>query len=450
MKKIALLAIISIFNFQLSILQAQQTYYIQEVPYNVNEIRLEGSVRLIVKSTDGHMALQTLCREQVASVKNGRLTIPDSRYDVILLLPEGRSMTFNVEDHAYLLFQGSFGKRQQLTINTEDYASANFSGSLADSMWAVTLNLRAEDHSQINSEIRQCCFHFYFVSNDYARISLACQQEKYEEGFESRVQSISIDDNAHIDYVYCHGDSVEPFKRENQEIVRITQEKLNEVKANERASGNEKKRSFWRWRDVELHFAWGFHNWGSDMWSGFEGVDGDAAIRTSFNNIQLSVNYPLVGTRHLGLFVGLGLEWDKYKFNGNDITFSATPNPYTFVDGGDPTCSSWLNTRYVVVPLTLKFYLWHDWSLSLAALPGIHWSGSHTGLRREYDTDLEERTDYDQSVNRFINPYKLDLRATLSYESIGLYLQVPTMSTFRNTVQDLYPIKFGLYWNIFD
>lgn len=447
MKKIFAIVIVSLLTSHFSLSQAQQTYT-QEVPYNVNEIRLEGSVRLIVKSTTGDMALQTMSRDQVASVKNGRLTIPDSRYDVTLLLPEGRSMTFGVEDHAYLLFKGSFGKRQQLTIHTEDYASANFSGSLADSMWAVTLSLHAEDHSQINSEIRQCCYHFYFVSHDYARINLACQQEKYEEGFESRVQSISIDDNAHIDYVYCHGDSVDPFKHENQEIVRLTQEKLDEVKAGERPAESKKKKSIWRYRDVALNFAWGFHNWGTDMFNGFEGVDGDASIRTSFNNIHLSVNYPLVGTRHFGFYIGLGLEWDKYKFEGKDITFNTTTNPYTFVDGGDPTCTSWLNTRYVILPLTFRFDLWHDWSLTFAAIPGIHWGGSHTGLRREYTTDLEERTDYDQSVNKYINPYKLDLRATLSYESFGLYFQVPTMSTLRSSAQDLYPIKFGLFLTI--
>ena len=100
------------------------------------------------------------------------------------------------------------------------------------------------------------------------------------------------------------------------------------------------------------------------------------------------------------------------------------------------------------MPLTFRFDLWHDWSLTLAALPGIHWSGSHTGLRREYVTDLEERTDYDQSVNKYINPYKLDLRATLSYENIGLYLQVPTISTLRSSSQELYPIKFGLFLTI--
>ena len=462
MKKIffAIALLLSALHSPFSTLSAQT--YTQEVPSQVSEIRLEGNVNLMVKSTDGEMMLQTPGKYQVASVKNSRMTISDGTYTTTLLLPVGRSMTFVAEDNSSLVFVGSFGKRLQFTVHTEDHARALFSGSLTDSVWAVKLTLQAEDYSQIHSEVRMINYGFEVLPEDYAHITIDCFQERYEPGMESRSQTVRTCKNCVVNWNYCYEDTIENVGSDSryaqyvrdrkQQAVQRRDSVMTEMRHRSPSSSDagQKKRSFWHWRDVELHFAWGFHNWGSDMWSGFEGVDGDAAIRTSFNNIQLSVNYPLVGTRHLGLFVGLGLEWDRYKFTGNDVTFSTTTNPYTFVDGGDATCTSWLNTRYVVVPLTLKFYLWHDWSLSLSVLPGIHWSGSHTGLRREYDTDLEERTDYDQSVNKFINPYKLDLRATLSYESIGLYLQLPTLSTFRSTTQDLYPIKFGLYWNVFD
>ena len=448
MKRIALLAIISIFNFHFSISHAQQTYT-QQVPDQVTEIRLEGAARLLVKPTDGETRLQCMNKYVVASVKNNRMNIPDSRHDVTLFLPAGRSMTFKVEDHANLLFIGSFGKRQYLTIETQDYATATFSGSIADSMWAVTLTLKAHDHSLIYSEIRLANHNYYIGSFDYSRISIACFKTINEPDVETRVQSISFDPEnkfAHVDWNYCDGDTVRPLGPQGKAFADAVQTKL--VHSTFPPAKEEKKKSIWRHRDAALNFAWGFHNWGTGMFNGFEGVEGDAAIRTSFNNIQLSVSYPIIGTRHFGFYVGLGLEWDKYKFEGKDIAFNTSTDPHTFLDGGDATCTSWLNTRYVVMPLTFRFDLWHDWSLTLSALPGIHWSGSHTGLRREYTTDLEERIDYDQSVNKYINPYKLDLRATLSYEGIGLYFQVPTMSTMRSTVQDLYPIKFGLILTI--
>ena len=433
MKKILFLLFLSPFTFHLSPSLAQHTYT-QQVPDLVNEIRLEGNVRLIVKSTTGEMALQTITQAKVASLKNSRLTIAGSQYDVTLLLPEGHQMTFNVEDNAYLLFMGSFGKRQFLSVHTEDNSSATFSGTDSDSLWAVTLNLKAEDNSSITSEISLHCFNLNLDADDFSRIQLShCIKTVNEPNLTSRTQSAYRSDNAHLEFSHCDLDS----------IALLTYGKHYTPKADD-----DKAKSIWRHRDVALNFAWGFHNWGSSQFNGFAGVDGPAAIRTSFNNIQLSVDYPFIGTRHFALYVGLGLEWDKYKFEAKDITFNTAVNPHGFSDGGDPSCTSWLNTRYVVLPLTLRFDLWHDWSLTLTALPGIHWSGSHTGLRRHYSTDLEDRTDYDCSINKHINPYKLDLRATLKYDLFGLYFQVPTMSTFRSSVQELYPIKFGLSFTI--
>lgn len=460
MKKTLLLAIISIFNFQIS--QAQQTYT-QQVPDEVSEICLSEYSRLMVKPTSGPMMLQTYKQYQVATVKKGRLTIPGSSTDLTLLLPEGRSIAFVAEDYSNLTFVGSFGKRPKLTVHTKDYASALFSGSLADSVWAVNISLQAEDYSQIHSEVRMMQFGFEVLPEDYAHITIDCFQERNEPGMSSRSQTVRKCANCIVNWNYCYNDTVENVGGDtsyaryvNDSKTRVLQRHdslKSEVYArnshrHSSYDGRQKSRSIWRHRDVALHFAWGFHNWGTSMFNGFGGVDGDAAVRTSFNNIQLSVDYPLVGTRHFGFYVGLGLEWDKYKFEANEVSLSTSTDPYAFADGGDQSCSSWLNTRYVVVPLTFRFDLWHDWSLTFSALPGIHWGGSHTGLRREYDTDLEDRTERDQSINKYINPYKLDLRATLSYDNIGLYFQLPTMSTFRSSVQELYPIKFGLILTI--
>lgn len=456
MKKTLLLVIITIFNFQIS--QAQQTYT-QQVPDEVSEIRLSEYSRLMVKPTSGPMMLQTYKQYQVATVKKGRLTIPGSSTDLTLLLPEGRSIAFVAEDYSNLTFVGSFGKRPKLTVHTKDYASALFSGSLADSVWAVNISLQAEDYSQIHSEVRMMQFGFEVLPEDYAHITIDCFQERYEPGMSSRSQTVRQCSNCIVNWNYCFSDTVEnvggdtaysQYIRDQRSRVKQQGDSVKNAMSSRQPNrsysydGEQRSRSVWRHRDVALHFAWGFHNWGTSMFNGFEGVDGDAAVRTSFNNIQLSVDYPLVGTRHFGFYVGLGLEWDKYKFEANEVTLNTSTDPYAFSDGGDQSCSSWLNTRYVVVPLTFRFDLWHDWSLTLSALPGIHWGGSHTGLRREYDTDLEDRTERDQSINKYINPYKLDLRATLSYENIGLYFQLPTMSTFRSSVQELYPIKFGL------
>ncbi len=313
-------------------------------------------------------------------------------------------------------------------------------------MWAVELRLSAYDYSIIRSDIILACYHFYFLAHDYARLDLACQKEKYEPGFESRIQSISRDENAYANWNYCYGDSIRNVDAENMMCAKVTKKQMLEARAARRMSEDNKKPSFWRHRDVALNFAWGFHNWGTTPLNGFAGVEGAASVRTSFNHVHLSINYPLIGTHHTGLYVGLGLDWDKYKFTTPEVLLD--PNPTAFGDGNNDACSSRMLTRYVMVPVTFRLDLWHDWHLSIAALPGIHWGGSHTGIRREYNTDLSYTLVKDQNANKYVNPYKLDLRATLSYEDFGLYLQTATLSTMKNGFQELYPIKFGLFINI--
>jgi hypothetical protein len=324
MKKITLIALVSIFNFQFSI--AQQTYT-QPIPRQVTEIQYSPSTRVTSVTQSGESAIVVDSDTVVATVKRNVMTIMPYVKDVKILL--------NEKEHP------------------------------------VTLVLIPE------------------VTAVYTKSNLIARE----------------------------GDKPD----------------------------DDKPRSIWRSRDVKLDFAWGFHNWGTTMLNGFEGVEGDAAIRTSFNHIHLSVNYPLIGTRRFATYIGLGLEWDKYKFTGHDITFNTAAEPYAFADGGDPSCTSWLNTRYVILPVSFRFDFGRggDWSLTLSAIPGIHWGGSHTGLRRERITDLEERLDRDQSVNKYINPYRLDVRLMLQYESIGLYFQMPTLSTLRSNSQELYPLKFG-------
>ncbi len=434
MKKI----FIALSTLALTLLASAQNLYTQTVPDQVSTIRVEDHTRLTVKPSEGEFHLLTATASPVATIKGSNMMISSPANDITLLLPPGRSIAFHVEDHANLIFSGNFDKRQRLSVRTEDYASALFTGSLADSLWAVDLNLRADDYSLIRSEIRLVSYNFEFVAKDYSRINLDCQQNKYEPGFDTRTQTVFRDEHATLQYNYCNSDTARAFSTRDSTLASITQGKLRSVE--KPAAELEKKRSFWRHRDVALNFAWGFHNWGTEPLKGFAGVDGPADARTSFNHVHLSVDYPLIGTRHTGLYIGLGLDWDKYKFSTPDVVF----DNLAFRSGTDGAVESRLLTRYVVVPLTLRVDLWHGWRLTLSALPGIHWSGSHTGLRREFENDQMEGLVKDQSVNKHINPYKLDLRATLNYEGIGLYFQTATLSTMRDGCEPLYPVKFGI------
>lgn len=196
--------------------------------------------------------------------------------------------------------------------------------------------------------------------------------------------------------------------------------------------------------DMNLDFAWGFHNWGKERFNGLAGTDDDAAVRTSFNHILLTFNYPVLTSRRVALYAGLGMEWDKYKFHRGDIHFDQTAEPYHFVNGTVANSESRLLTRYVILPIALKFDLGRHWKAELAAIPGIHWSGSHTGLRRDITSGDDETNIKDFSVNKFIAPYKLDARIAVQYRSVGVYFQASMLSAFKGSCDELFPVKFGI------
>ena len=195
---------------------------------------------------------------------------------------------------------------------------------------------------------------------------------------------------------------------------------------------------------TNLDFAWGFHNWGTDRLNGLAGMDGDAAVRTSFNHILLTLNYPVVYSKHVALYAGLGLEWDKYKFHRGDIHFDLTAEPYHLTNGTVANSESRLLTRYVILPIEVKFNLGRHWKLGLAAIPGLHWSGSHTGLRRDITSGDDEVNIKDYSINPYIRPYKLDARISLQYRSLGLYFQASMLPAFKGSCDELFPVKFGI------
>ena len=201
-----------------------------------------------------------------------------------------------------------------------------------------------------------------------------------------------------------------------------------------------------RW-STHLDFAWGFHNWGSSPLSGLAGSDGDAAVRTSFNHILLTLNFPVLISRRVALYAGLGLDWDKYKFHDGTVVFAhSQANPALQSRHLTPVNSpeSRLLTRYVVLPVSVCFDLGRHWKLELAAIPGLHWSGSHTGMRHDYSYEQEEFHIKDYHINRHINPFKLDTRVVVRYRSLGLYLQAAMLNAFRNTADELYPVNFAI------
>ena len=433
---------------------AVQAQRVQPLPDKVKEIRIESRQRLTVVSGDENRIETNSDKNGIAKVTGGRMTISSGAGDVTLRLAPWRSMTFRAEDYSTIEFSGSFDNRESLTIEAEDYAQVTFAGDTTDTVRAVTLTLRAEDFSRITSNVILQQYNYELSPADYSRIVLAGMDQMHPAdgtNWGNRSQSISISDHGKFYRGRCtNGSTVyaTEYPEDDDLAARVTVDATDRVAdiARDMAKGAEskKKQSYWSSGDFYARFAWGWHNWGDEMLSGFGGVEGPSEVQTSMSNMQLEFNFTLAENRWIGLSAGLGLEWNRYKFTGSEVLWDNTTAPYHLALGTDPNCTSSLKTRYVTLPLTIIIGDRDEWHLELAALPGIGWTGNNTGLRRQYGSGSGSRTDKDYTINRSLAPYKLDVRAAVMHDGIGVFFQVATLSAFKDGCQELFPVKFGI------
>ncbi len=428
---------------------------VQPVPETVQEINIEGRQKLRIVAGDETRLETSSDRNNIARVRGQgtRMVVSSGGDEVTLRLAPWRSIRLHAEDYSTLEFSGSFDSRENLTVETEDYAQATFLGDTTDTVRAVTLTLRAEDFSRITSNVILQQYNYELSPADYSRIVLAGMDQMHPaDGTDwgNRSQSISISDHGKFYRGRCtNGSTVyaTEYPEDDDIAARVT------VDATDRAvdfardfmanAGDKKakKKITWSSGDFFMRFAWGWHNWGNTTPSGFGGVQGPAELTTSMNNVQLEFNFSFVECRWFSIDAGLGLEWNKFKFAGNEVLWDATATPNAFAIGADPNCSTRLKTRYVTLPLTVMLGDRDDWHLELTALPGLGWTGDNTGLRRQYGNTNKEK---DYSINRSLAPYKFDVRASVMYKAIGVYFQVATLSAFGDYCQELFPVKFGI------
>ena len=376
-----------------------------------------------------------------------------SRLDrtVQIHLNPGTVTRIEATGNSEVTLQGSFHFPGTLELVGDDAATIIAKNGF-DTLYADCMVVSLADVSRLNAHSRLKMRNLDFAVKDYSRLK-AFVIEPIGDSDGTRLNfSNTLYASIHIGHRIQNGEKLilDPEEEENfwstaddaldlGGLSDLDADALSDVvrKIKLRSS----KRYSW---GANLDFAWGFHNWGKDRFNGLAGTDGDAAVRTSFNHILLTFNYPLLYSRHVALYAGLGLEWDKYKFHRGDIHFDQTAEPYHFVNGPIANSESRLLTRYVILPIEVKFNLGRHWKLALAAIPGLHWSGSHTGLRRDITSGDDETNVKDFSVNPYIAPYKLDARISVQYRSLGVYFQTSMLPAFKDSCDELFPVKFGI------
>ena len=397
----------------------------------VHTIRVEDNVTLKVYPGD-KTQLEVSNNLAVAQISNGVMSMEGNTSAVLRLNPADRIISFTAEDHASILFSGPFDfGDEQLVITTEDNAKVEFNETLAGTLNAGYVILKAQDNSRIHSELPLSVNAYNFEVVDNACIEVpAVDRKPVKDSTVDRSAQLTVLDNGKLVI--------------GEEVIRATSLPFHFKRVKNKAS-----------RDFEANWSWGFNNWGDTP---FGNIDGDAEVTYSFLNVGFSLDYPLVNTPHFGLYAGLGVEVNRYHFREHLVC--ATPTgfqqpsamypAYATITTGTPDPNNWDSyffTAAIVVPITFSFEPWKydDFCIRLTALPGINVNGY---LSQEYESKSTTLTVRDKDVSKRLNPFVLDARLALFYSSIGVYVQMSTQKLFKSDFQDIYPVKFGLIWSI--
>lgn len=198
---------------------------------------------------------------------------------------------------------------------------------------------------------------------------------------------------------------------------------------------------------VGFRFAWGFNNWGEGLFGNYGKMPGGYSIRTSFSSYQLELAYYPVREKHWCFGVGLGYESDIYRFNNKHVVIGGPDGlgyrtfevPYAnpCLDG-----KTRLVTRYVNVPLTVKWSPEGNFVMGFTLLPGINYTGKNTGMKYEQESE-GERYYVQSSEASVMSMFKCDARLTLGWRCLQIFGQVTTTSITTGMDRKCYPIKFG-------
>lgn len=420
---------------------------VQPLPDEVMEVWVDNSQ--VLRVVPGSESLLEIGSESVniAKVKGSRMHIDAGSEEVTLRLAPGRNISLHAEDYAKIYIIGKSAKFEDLNISMEDYSIASIEGTENDTLQCFSMRMHTEDFSSISSTAIIKYVEYDLQADDFSRINLVgIDQMPNPRGMEITTRrAISDFGKVYTGRETLNGEVVANQTKANDRdyttLVNDISERVATAVNSSVMNKCGKKSVSWEFGGGDLDFAWGWHNWGNAMFTGFGGADGAAEVGTTFNNIQLHLNWTIARSRWLGFYAGLGLEWDKWKFATPSVTFNTAAEPYAFADAGASSGSMLLTTRYVIVPFTVRIGDTDGVHLELSAIPGIHWNAS--GLRSKEIVGNRTETVKDRSINKHLNPYKLDFRAALYYSHFGIYAQFSTQSVFKGNCEELFPVKFG-------
>ena len=160
----------------------------------------------------------------------------------------------------------------------------------------------------------------------------------------------------------------------------------------------------------------------------------------NINFTQLSIGL----ARHIGFVTGLGLNWNNYRFDGNNNIIKGDNNVIEELDPRLSLKKSKLATVFFTVPLLLEMQLpVHHNNLSLAAGPiAAAKLGSHTKMVFEDGHTVKSYGDFSLNMLRYGATARVGYG---NFQLYGTYYKTPLFQTGKGPAgNDLYPFEVGI------
>ena len=343
------------------------------------------------------------------------------------------------------------GDLSLLNIRTSDYSQVSvMPTSEKDTLRAGVIELCAEDFSKIAVEVPCAGDILRMKSEDYATLHVSYFRGANLFESVSDFAKLTIDSyDGVLNYEYSDAEEFAEQVRAkvDRKVDKLRIPNLSHLPSTglkgESSKKNTNKPGF------HLSFAWAFNNWGDAPLSGLNGMSDPYSLGTTFSSYQIALIATPLNYEHWTLGIGVGYESDIYRFAGDTyMSIGETGNPevstFYHKELGNARWASRLVARYVTMPVSVMWKPTRKFGIALAAIPGLNYTSSNTGLKHKGKsyTDNAKMTDV-EDASRIMNPYKLDARLTLVFTNIGVFMQVPTMPVLKNMDREVYPIKFG-------
>ena len=162
------------------------------------------------------------------------------------------------------------------------------------------------------------------------------------------------------------------------------------------------------------------------------------------NNFNLNFSQLNLGfTKHIGIVTGLGINWNNYRFDGNNSISKGADGVIEIRDPGDILEKSKLTTVYLMLPVMLEVQIpANDHHINLdGGLIGAIKLGSHTKMVYKDGNDVKSYSDFSLNLLRYGATARIGYQ---NFQIYGTYYMTPLFRTGKGPGgYNLYPFEIG-------